>query len=181
MGIHGLQVPQVHSVQEVQALVEAAKFPPVGHRGLGNMRATTFGLGEGGFRRMMDEANRESLLMIQIEDRRGIAALPEILEVPEVDVVLVGHNDLSSDLGHPGDVNHPEVVAAVDAIVRQTDAAGKAGGLPASTAEEARAMRDRGARYILSSVTRAISIGSRRFLEAIEELDAEASGRPTTR
>jgi len=136
------------------------------------MRAGSYALAEGGFPRLMEEANRETLLMIQIEDRRGMEALPEILLMPEVDVVLIGHTDLSSDLGHPGQVRHPEVVEAVEEIVRLTNGAGKVAGLPASTPEEARAMRECGARYILSSVTRAILIGSRGLLEEIHEAAA---------
>jgi 4-hydroxy-2-oxoheptanedioate aldolase len=176
MGISGLQIPQMQSADEVRELIREAKFPPLGQRGLGNMRAGKYGLAEGGFQGMMEEANRETFLVIQIEDRQGIAALPEILRMPEIDVILVGHTDLSSDLGHPGEVNHPEVVKAVDEIVRLTNAAGKAAGLPASTPEEARAMRKRGARYILSSSTRALSIGSRGLLEEIRQMhEAETS------
>ena len=175
-GISGFQVPQVQSVEEARTLVEAAKFPPIGRRGLGNMRAGLYGLAEGGFMRVMEDANRETLLMIQIEDRRGIAALPGILQIPEIDVVLIGHTDLSADLGYPGEVDHPEVIRAVDEIARQVNEAGKAAGLPASTPEEAQAMRGRGARYILSSVTKAISIGSRPLLQSIGSLDEGEKG-----
>lgn len=171
MGISGLQVPQVQSLEEAQTVISAAKFPPIGQRGLGNMRAGLYGLAEGNLTRVMEEANRESILMIQIEDRRGMAELPEILRIPEIDVVLIGHNDLSADLGRPGEVNHPEVVSAVNEIARQVNEAGKAAGLPASTPEEAHAMRERGARYILTSVTQAISIGSRPLLQTIRSLD----------
>jgi len=176
MGISGIQVPQIQSAEEVRSLVAAAKFPPLGHRGLGNMRAGSYGLAEGGIKSVMEEANREMLLMIQIEDRRGIARLPEILRIPEIDVVLVGHTDLSSDLGHPGEVNHAEVVQAVDDIIRQVNEAGKAAGLPASTPEEAHAMRGRGVRYFLTSVTKAISSGSRPLLERIEMLNQTSAG-----
>ena len=44
MGVTGVQIPRVESAQELRRIVQAAKFPPVGSRGLGNARAFRWGL-----------------------------------------------------------------------------------------------------------------------------------------
>ena len=57
-------------------------------------------------------------MILQAEGKKAIENLDEILDVPGIDVVFVGPYDLSSSLGHVGEIDHPEVVAAIKEIIR---------------------------------------------------------------
>jgi 4-hydroxy-2-oxoheptanedioate aldolase len=79
------------------------------------------------------EANRISVIA-QVEGKQGLENLPEILEVPGVDVVFLGVYDLSQSLGFTGQVERPEVVAALKEVVRLAEAKG----IPVGTHRRAR-------------------------------------------
>ena len=61
----------------------------------------------------------EVLVILQIEDTRGIENLPDILkQVPGIGVILIGEGDLSQELGYPRQYDHPTVAAAIGEIVK---------------------------------------------------------------
>ena len=61
---------------------------------------------------------REVLVVIQCEETRAIENLPKILkEVPGIGVVLIGEGDLSQELGHPRDYEHPVVAEEINRIL----------------------------------------------------------------
>jgi 4-hydroxy-2-oxoheptanedioate aldolase len=167
LGVTGIQIPRVQSAQQVQSVVDAVKFPPRGRRGVGNSRANRYGLWKDGLRTEMDAANRRTLVMVQIEDRAGIAAMPKIAEIPEVDAVLIGEFDLSSDLGVPGELDHPSVLEALDEIFRLASKAGTPVGLGASTAAQAEQGIARGAAYLMTSVSAVLKAGTAELRSAL--------------
>lgn len=116
IGAQTLLVPMVNSKAQAEAAVAAMRYPPRGVRGVaGTMRASRFG-------RVKDYlalAEEELCLLVQIETREALDRLEEIASVEGVHGVFIGPNDLAASLGHLGDQNHPEVVAAIeDAIAR---------------------------------------------------------------
>jgi 4-hydroxy-2-oxoheptanedioate aldolase len=169
IGITGIQIPRTRSVAQVLDVIDAVKFAPHGRRGLGNTRADRYGIRHPSFPASMAAANERTLVMVQIEDAEGIAALADIATLDAVDAVLVGQIDLSNDLGVPGEIDHPAVVAAAEEITRVVIDAGKPLGLGAGSAADVRQALDRGAHYILSSVARCLSLGASSILDAVCE------------
>jgi 2-keto-3-deoxy-L-rhamnonate aldolase RhmA len=97
-------------------VVQAAKYAPVGQRGLGIARAHHYGLK---VREYMQHANSDTAVIVQAEHRDAVQDIRNIVRVEGVDGVLIGPYDLSASLGRPGDVEHPDVR---EAIARVRDA-----------------------------------------------------------
>jgi len=124
-GAMGILVPHLSSVEVANEMVDAAKFPPRGHRGAGSRtRAAGFG-----FRMTAadyaDWSNSETVVFGILEDRSGYEQLSDILTVDGLDGLVVGPSDLSQSLGVPGQTSHPKVVELVDAITKQVLASSK--------------------------------------------------------
>ena len=146
-GAAGVQIPQVNSAAAAREAVRAAKFYPMGERGVCKFtrnaeysRIPT----EGYF----EKANRESLVIMQIEGMGGVKEIDEILEVEGIDVVFLGPYDLSQSLGLTGQVTHPEVVRTLEKMVDKIRRKGIAAGCFANTHEALKAQRDMGVQYL---------------------------------
>ena len=127
LGAGGILVPYVCSVEEARAAVAACRYPPQGVRGFGPRRASDY------YRRT-DEyirlANEAVICAIQIEHIDAVKHAREILAVPGIDVVLLGPMDLSGSLGLLGQLDHPQVVAAVEQVVAEGRRADLPVGIP---------------------------------------------------
>ena len=134
-GAGGVQVPHVNTRAQAEAAVRHAKFAPLGHRGFAAGRA---GLGE-----QMSEftrrANEETMVVLMLEEVEALQNLDEILAVDHVDALFVAPGDLSQSMGYPGQIEHPEVQAAIDQAVARIRAAGRT--LPSSRRRVPRAYR----------------------------------------
>ncbi len=93
---------------------------------------------------LTERANRENLVIAQIESPAGIENADAIVSVPGVDVVWLGQFDLSLALGVPGRFDHPDYLAAVDRLIEVCRRHGKPLGQMIGTAEEGAALRERG-------------------------------------
>lgn len=176
LGIAGFHVPQVRSVEQAQAAIDAIKFAPTGHRGLGSFRAGDYGLAVGAWPDYMKRANDETLVVLAVEDPEGIAALPAIVKLPAVDVIMVGTSDLSASMGLAGQTRHPDVLKATNDAVALIRSAGKTAGLPASSVADINDVYERGARFILTSIARVLPVGSTALLSAMGELAKVPAG-----
>lgn len=117
LGAGGLQVPFVNTAEQARAIVQETKYPPQGGRGLsGVSRAAHYGFADA--RTYRRDANRETMLIVQIETAEGMANAAEIAAVPGVDAVFIGPADLAQSLGHPTDRLAPETIAAIKHIIR---------------------------------------------------------------
>ena len=116
MGAQTLLVPYVQTAQEAQKAVSAMHYGPHGVRGMAGMtRATRYGQVADYF----DVAYDELCLILQIETVQGLKNLETIAQTKGVDAVFIGPADLSASMGLPGQMDHPDVVAAIaDAIAR---------------------------------------------------------------
>jgi 4-hydroxy-2-oxoheptanedioate aldolase len=74
-------------------------------------------------------AAEEICLLVQVETRKSLDAIEDIAAVDGVDGIFIGPGDLSASLGHPGELFHPEVVAAVEGAISRVAAAGKPAGV----------------------------------------------------
>lgn len=162
LGVQTLLIPMVDSAEQARALVAATRYPPQGGRGVGSAlaRASRWNSVPDYVRR----ANAEICLLLQVESAAGLAALPEILAVDGVDGVFIGPADLSASLGYPGDPGHPEVLAAIDAALRQTVAAGRAAGILATDEALARQYLALGCSFVAVGVDTSLLAGAAREL-----------------
>jgi 4-hydroxy-2-oxoheptanedioate aldolase len=107
MSPDGIMVPDVDSIETAAAIVAAAKYAPLGRRGVAPMvRYEQF---EGD---RYAQLNDRLAIIVQIEGEDGLTAAPGISRVPGIDAVFVGTYDLSQALGIPGDIASPRLVAA---------------------------------------------------------------------
>lgn len=109
-GAQALIVPMVKTAEEAEAAVREAKYPPRGVRGFGYSRANMHGMD---FDAYIAGANDELAMIMQIEHRDAIANLDAILEVDGVDGLFIGPLDLSGSMGITGQMEHPEMVGAL--------------------------------------------------------------------
>jgi len=125
-GATGVIVPTVNSAEDARRAVEAVYYPPRGKRGVGLARAQGFGRS---FEAYRDWAERESVLVVQIEHHDGVRNLEAILAVDGVDAFMIGPYDLSGSLGRPGDFGSPAVAAALKQVQTVIQGSAKSGGL----------------------------------------------------
>ncbi|MBI2298133.1 MAG: hypothetical protein HYU66_04135 [Armatimonadetes bacterium] len=130
-GVQGVLMPWCQTAAMAEELVRLSRFAPLGQRGAyGNSYSSDYS--RGGFVDYMATANREVLVMAQIESREGLAELDAIAAVEGLDVLMVGPGDLSVQLGCTYQWDNPELLAAIDRVVDVALAAGKQVGLLAA-------------------------------------------------
>lgn len=114
-GADGIIVSHVCTRQDAEAAVRAAHYAPSGFRGqMYSLRRD--GYGTINFQEYVATINREIMVFLTIEDVEGIRHLSEIASTPGVDVLVIGRADLAQSMGIPGQVSHPDIVAAEQAI-----------------------------------------------------------------
>jgi 4-hydroxy-2-oxoheptanedioate aldolase len=120
-GVQSFLIPYVQTEEEARRAVAATRYPPRGVRGFaGATRASRFG-------RIKDyhaRCEEEICVLVQVETRTAIDNLEAIAKVEGVDGVFIGPGDLSADMGHLGNIPHPEVQAAIANAVERVKAAG---------------------------------------------------------
>ena len=113
----GIIVPQVNSAAEAEAVVSACRYPPVGARGYGPRRGQAFGaISQLDY---LQQVTDDPIIAIQIEHVDAVNNLDGILSVPGIDILCLGLNDLSGSMGKLGQIDDPEVVAAVETVARK--------------------------------------------------------------
>ncbi|HEY7524850.1 MAG TPA: aldolase/citrate lyase family protein [Candidatus Limnocylindrales bacterium] len=165
-GAHGVHVPWVNSAAEAERAVKAVKYSPRGTRGLAGSRASEWGLREpiGDY---VQRANRETLVVIQVETQDAVDAIEDYLAIDGVDVLFLGPTDLSQSLGHPGDLNHPDVLAAMNRVADAVIGSGKTLGIYAGSVDMTKEWLDRGARYFTTSLEPFLRDGMGAHLRAV--------------
>lgn len=121
LGAYGIIVPLVNTAAEAAAAVAACRYPPVGMRSSGPIRAVQYGGAD-----YVAHANDEIVVMAMIETKEGLANLDAICATPGLDAVYIGPADLSFALGLPprGDNPDPLHLATCDKILAAAHKAG---------------------------------------------------------
>lgn len=140
MGAAAVMIPSVNTVEQARAAVDAAKYSPIGHRGIGCHRVSEYGDNR---QRVIREANEKQLLWLQCESLEAVGNSDAISKVPGVDLLFVGLSDLSQSCGCTDNTSSPIVVDNAVKAVRT----GVGSGLPVGvgTGENMRFWRDAGA------------------------------------
>lgn len=168
MGAAGIIVPSVNSPEEAAQAVAMAKFPPAGIRGASLCRASGYGRRFGEY---FAAHNREVIVVVMLEHIQAVPQADAILATPGIDAALIGPYDLSASMNLAGQLDHPEVRAAqqaiLDACQRQKVAAG-IHVVPVDP-EEVRRRVEAGFRFVACGIdTLFIREGCRRMLKTRE-------------
>ncbi|MBM3375860.1 MAG: aldolase [Betaproteobacteria bacterium] len=142
LGARGVMIPMVESADQARSIVQACRYPPAGRRGAG------FGLAQCDYRggdvgQKILSYNERTLIVAQIETERGLAEVDAIAAVDGIDVLWVGHFDLSNFMGLPAQFEHPDFKQAMQHVAHVARRHGKAAGFLATDSgwvDRARAM-----------------------------------------
>ncbi len=135
IGVQNLLVPYVQTAEEARAAVAATRYPPQGRRGfVASARANHYGRITDYYQRI----HQELCVLVQIETRLALKNLEAIAAVEGVDGLFIGPGDLSADLGHLGNLAHPEARTAIEDAVKRIQKTGKAAGILAPIEADAR-------------------------------------------
>ncbi|NJD35225.1 MAG: 4-hydroxy-2-oxovalerate aldolase [Betaproteobacteria bacterium] len=144
-GAQGVQVPSVTDPTQARRIVEACHFPPKGQRGFGS---TTRAAGYGFTPRsqVVRAASEETLVIVQVENRKGVENLRDILAVDGVDMVFLGTSDLSLDYGYasPSD---PAMLPLLKETIGTVVRSGKRCGIHLADLKLAPPMKELGVSY----------------------------------
>ena len=128
-------------------------------------RASGFGATPG----YLANAHEDICLILQIENRAGLAATAKIAAIEGVDAIFIGPSDLAGALGHLGDTAHPEVQNAIAGAIKAARDAGKPSGIFATSVESAKHYAAAGACMIsVGSDIGLLSSGVRSLRQALE-------------
>lgn len=147
VGANAVQIPQVSTKEAAQSAATAAKYAPMGERGLcPSVRASKYThiLTQD----YLKKANEETMVIIHIEGAEGVKNIDEILTVEGIDVIFLGPYDLSQSLGLSGQADHPKVVEMMESVVEKAKAQGKIVGTYVDHVETGRKWMEAGVQYI---------------------------------
>ncbi len=115
VGAHGVIFPRVESPELLQQAISWTKFPPAGVRGYG-LTPVNYDYAAVTIPQAIEHYNAETLVVLQIETVAAIENMDALLDVPGVDVVMIGPADLSVALGIPGEFQNPKFIAACEQV-----------------------------------------------------------------
>ena len=141
LGAYAIIVPLVNNAKEAAMAVAACRYPPVGMRSNGPVRAVQYGGSD-----YVANANDEIVVMAMIETKEGLANLDAICATPGLDGVYIGPSDLSLAMGGPPgqDSQRPELLAAFDQIMAACRKAGIKVGVHTNSVGYSQQMIERG-------------------------------------
>ena len=151
IGMHGVQVPNIRSAEEMHRLVEFAKYPPIGRRGF-SPYTRAGGFDKGNAKKLTHVGNSNTYLIVNVEDEYGLNNLKDIVAIEAVDVIFIGLFDLSKSLGVPGDVESPLVLEKLSDAIDVIHAAHKKVGSIAASLGMLNLLKDMKVDYLTYSV-----------------------------
>lgn len=151
-GVMGLLLPGVRTVADVEALVSAVNYPPVGFRELGPVRAADYLQGDMSQGDYMNFANEQLLILPQLETVEAIENLDSLLAAPGIDGFIIMPRDLAIAMGHYDGPGHDEVKKTIGNAVDKIKKAGLVVGTTAATGDQARVLVERGVLFCLNSL-----------------------------
>lgn len=165
IGAHGVIVPMVNTPEQAAEVVRHSRYAPAGSRGVGLARAHGYGLN---FKEYVESANDEIAVIVQAEHYRAVENIEAIVQVEGVDAIQLGPYDLSASMGKMGQVDDPEVVDAVEHVIKTCRDANMAIGWFGVTAESVKPYIERGCSLITAGVdTTLLASAAREMLKSL--------------
>ncbi|MCA0446063.1 MAG: hypothetical protein LCH54_07510 [Bacteroidetes bacterium] len=151
IGVHGIQIPNVNSADDVKKIIHFSKYPPSGNRGFSPFtRAGNYSIHSSKDQTII--ANDNTLIAINIEGKEAIESIDEILAIKELDILFIGLFDLSKALGIPGQIDHPMLTDYLITLVYKINKAGKVAGTITTSDKNISKFLGMGMRYIVHLV-----------------------------
>jgi 2-dehydro-3-deoxyglucarate aldolase len=172
-GVRNVLVPRIETAEQVRAVVEASRFRyegEIGDRGIGGVRANTYGLDLS--TEYVDQEDRTAMVGVMIENETALDNLEDILSVPELGFIVVGHNDLAVSMGFPGDPDRSEVAETVSEVRQRAGAAGVPVGAGVEDTDAIRSAIDDGVQIVRISGGEVSALHGQ-IAPRLEELDTE--------
>ena len=157
-GAQGIVMPHLDTAEQARAVVSAAKFHPIGARGMFTSRQ---GMGVADYTK---KANDETLVIVLIEDIVAIENLDEILKVDHIDVFFVAGGDLGQSMGHLSE--HPDTAALIDETNRRIVAAGRNAGAVVKD-DNLDMYLEQGVLFLMSSWQQWATSGGKAYLDRV--------------
>ena len=123
-GALGIVVPHIDTAEKAREAVEQLKYPPIGRRSIASPMPQ-LGFSALPLPQAMAEVNAQILVVAMLETQEAVNCVEEIAAVPGIDALHVGANDLSAELGVPGDYLHPEVERSFATVIAACKKHGK--------------------------------------------------------
>ena len=159
-GSMGIVVPHVNSRESAEQAAQSAKYAPVGYRGMFGGRQS-FGVAD-----YFHSANDQTMVIVLLEEVEALKNLDDILKVDNIDVFFVAPSDLAQTMGHIGNVEHPEVQAAIDEALGKIVNSGRTPGTLVNDANMARYM-EMGVKFTMTSWNGWVVRGASDFLRKV--------------
>lgn len=166
-GAKGIQVPMVSTKEDAMQVVQKAKFPPVGNRGVAySHRAARYGKDTG--KAFIEQSNSEILVAVHIETKEAVENFEEIMSVEGIDLAFLGTTDLSVSMGYQDGPHHQEVQEAIALIYEKGKKLNVPIGTVAGNENAARQAIEDGAIYVVAVGTSIISNAFSSFVKSTE-------------
>lgn len=144
-GAMAVMVPQINTAAEAAQAVRAARYPPLGARGVSPLWTFYENISWDDY---LPRANDELCMVLQIESPEGIDNLEAIAAVDGVDVLFAGPADLAASFGVIGQMSHPRLKQFLAQFPERVRQAGKAAGISVGSREAACEAFHQGYRFI---------------------------------
>lgn len=166
-GAQGIMYPRCNNVEEAEEVVRWAKFAPLGERGFdGGNADNPYCMNLASIEEYTQTANKETFIIIQLEEQNAIDQAEAILNVEGIDMLLLGPGDFSILSGIAGQFEHPIVQKAIETIATAAKNTGKNWAMPVRSLQQAQTYIDMG----IGLISYGSDIGKLKSgLEAIQE------------
>jgi len=163
-GMMGVMMPGLETPDEIKMLIDAVKYPPLGKRGMGITRSSSYiAVGKEAVD-YINFSNEQIMVIPQFEDPVLLDRFEKMISQPGVDAVVIGPRDLSLNMGFPDGPNHPEVQEMIDRVIAICKKIGVSAGITSGSRADSARQVARGATMILAIAQWVIAAGSREFL-----------------
>jgi len=168
LGIHGVMIPQTNTPDQVRNAVEAMRYAPRGLRGIAGGRTFNFGMDAPAVE-LVPKLSERVLAIAQFEHIDTLPHLEEILQIPELDVLFVGPNDLAQSMGYAGQPGHAETEKVI-AQICQTAKGGRVKlAIVAADAEAIDHRLDQGFQMVVTNASYLLGRASREVLGGVRQ------------
>ena len=178
IGAQTLLIPMVESAEQAELIVKATRYPPEGIRGVGAALARASRWNN--ISDYVQTADEQICVLVQVESKKVLDNLDEILKVDGVDGVFIGPADLSAALGYRGNPGHEYVQNIIVETIQKIRNAGKAAGILSADEKLAKQYLELGTEFVAVGVDTSLLIKSmKQLLTKFKNVDEPVSASPS--